>query len=186
MEGAFVGYATVIAGDSFCVKGEIKELFNDAQFGYSQKLRFIKPPEWSDHALAAKFADIGHKVAVVFRMTRGARRLDASEAARSGTCQMGQRPRLPTSAAIMRVRATGERGGGLEEEGFVVLQRRHSGTAAQQHRSKAVPPGFDSSNRNSAISNLLNVACFLFSVFLTPFQNLVNLVPVRYLCMKRL
>lgn len=64
VEGAFGGYATVIAGDSFCVKDEIAELYTDAQFGYSQKLRFIKSPEWGDHALA-KFADIGVKVAVV-------------------------------------------------------------------------------------------------------------------------
>ena len=64
MEGAFDGYATVIAGDSFCVKEEILELFTDAQFDYSQKMWFVKPDEWGSHALA-KFNEIGVKVDVV-------------------------------------------------------------------------------------------------------------------------
>ena len=64
IEGVFDGIATVIAGDSFCVKNEIVELFTDAQFDYSQKMWFVKPDEWGEHALA-KFKEIGVNVVVV-------------------------------------------------------------------------------------------------------------------------
>lgn len=64
MEGVFDGSATVIAGDSFCVKNEIAELFTDAQFDYTQKMWFVKPHEWGGPALA-KFKEIGVNVVVV-------------------------------------------------------------------------------------------------------------------------
>lgn len=64
MEGVFDGIATVIAGDSFCVKNEIAELFTDAQFDYTQKMWFVKPDEWGESALA-KFKEIGVNVVVV-------------------------------------------------------------------------------------------------------------------------
>ena len=64
IEGVFDGIATVIAGDSFCVKIEIEELFTDAQFDYAKKMWFVKPDEWGEHALA-KFKEIDVNVVVV-------------------------------------------------------------------------------------------------------------------------
>ena len=64
MEGVFGGFATVLAGDSFCVKGEINGLFTDAQFEYAQKMRFVKPHEWDDTA-HARFKELGVEVGVV-------------------------------------------------------------------------------------------------------------------------
>ena len=45
MEGVSEGFTTVIAGDSFCIKDGIVELFTDAQFDYNQKMWFVKPGE---------------------------------------------------------------------------------------------------------------------------------------------
>lgn len=64
IEGVFDGIATVIAGDSFCIKNEIVELFTDAQFDYAKKMWFVKPDEWGEDALA-KFKEIGVNVVVV-------------------------------------------------------------------------------------------------------------------------
>ena len=50
MEGVFDGYATVLAGGSFCVKDDIAEIFTDAQFDDNQKMWYVKPSEWNDVA----------------------------------------------------------------------------------------------------------------------------------------
>jgi len=55
-------------------------------------------------------------------MTRGARRLDASEAVCGDTRQMGQRLRLPASGAICEYESLARGVGGLEGEGTMVCR----------------------------------------------------------------
>ena len=64
MEGVFDGFATVLAGDSFCVRKEINDLFSGAVFDYGQKMWFVKPHEW-DETARARFTELGLEVDVV-------------------------------------------------------------------------------------------------------------------------